>query len=231
MAVAVQRRSRGRRRAISRASDGVAPDLLADEEERRLHAGRGEQLEHGRRALRVRAVVERQRVAARRRPCGPRRRAGAAARAARRPGPGAGSRRRARRARTRAPLRRSGDSGCDDRGQTWSNWCWESRRPSAASTLYSLGIALQAMDAKEAPARRAPASGARLAACCAARAGCSAPASRSSAGRCSSSRCCWRRSWSSSRRSRPACSCCWSSPSACSASTPGAASTWRLSRS
>jgi len=36
-------------------------DLLADEEERRGHACRCEQLEHGGRALRMRAVVERER--------------------------------------------------------------------------------------------------------------------------------------------------------------------------
>ena len=96
-----------------------------------------------------------------------------------------------------------------------------------ASTFYSLGIALQAMDAKEAPheehlrlalvrglLRRArwltghgpvdprlAAAGAWL--------------------------CCWRRSWWCSRRSPRACSCCCSSASGCSASTPGAPSTWR----
>ncbi len=39
---------------------GPALDLLADEEERRAGAGGGERVEHGRRALRMRAVVERQ---------------------------------------------------------------------------------------------------------------------------------------------------------------------------
>ena len=42
-----------------------------------------------------------------------------------------------------------------------------------ASTLYSLGIALQAMDAKRGAPRGAPAPGAGLAACSGARAGCS----------------------------------------------------------
>ena len=42
---------------------GVAPDLLADEEERRPDLVRGEDLEHGRRALGVRPVVEGERVA------------------------------------------------------------------------------------------------------------------------------------------------------------------------
>ncbi len=78
-----------------------------------------------------------------------------------------------------------------------------------ASTLYSLGIALQAMDAKEAPARGAPAPGARAGGllrrgALAARHG----RCRSSAGRCRSSRCCWPRWWSCSRRSPPGCSCC-----------------------
>ncbi len=41
----------------------VAPNLLADEEERRLGTLAREYLEHRRRALRVRAVVERERVA------------------------------------------------------------------------------------------------------------------------------------------------------------------------
>ena len=48
---------------ISPRERGVALDLLADEEERRAHAGAREQLEHRRRALRVRAVVEGERVA------------------------------------------------------------------------------------------------------------------------------------------------------------------------
>ena len=42
----------------------VAQHLLADQEERRRHTLAREDLQHRRRALRVRAVVERQRVAA-----------------------------------------------------------------------------------------------------------------------------------------------------------------------
>ena len=59
---------------------GVAPHLLADEEEGRAARRCARQdLEHRGRALRVRAVVEGERVAARRWPCGPRLRAARAA--------------------------------------------------------------------------------------------------------------------------------------------------------
>ena len=46
-----------------RGQPGVAPDLLADEEERRCAPRRREDLEHGRSPLRVGSVVERERVA------------------------------------------------------------------------------------------------------------------------------------------------------------------------
>ena len=45
-------------------------------------------------------------------------------------------------------------ASCDDRGLTWSNWCSASLPRSAPRRLYSLGIALQAMDAKRGAARR-----------------------------------------------------------------------------
>ena len=51
---------------------GVAPHLLADEEEGRPHTRSGEDLEHRRGALAVRPVVEGERIAACRSPCDPR---------------------------------------------------------------------------------------------------------------------------------------------------------------
>ena len=100
-----------------------------------------------------------------------------------------------------------------------------------ASTLYSLGIALQAVDAKEAPARGVPAPGA-----CALPARAHALAGRhrpvdprlAAAGRRPAARSAGRRA---AGARRPACSCCCSSRSACSASTPAATSTWRWARS
>ncbi len=50
---------------------GIAQHLLADEEERRAHPLAREDLEHRWRSLRVWAVVERERVAASTRRCGP----------------------------------------------------------------------------------------------------------------------------------------------------------------
>ena len=67
----------------------VAGDLLADEEERRPHAAVGEHLEHGRRALGVRAVVEGQGHPGPGRACGRRSPSGAPQRRRRRrPAPG-----------------------------------------------------------------------------------------------------------------------------------------------
>ena len=57
MAVAVQRDRMAGGGDLGRQRPGP-PHLLADQEERRLHAGGREQLEHRGRALRMRAVVE-----------------------------------------------------------------------------------------------------------------------------------------------------------------------------
>ncbi len=75
-------------------------DLLADEEERRVRAGAGEDLEYRGRALRMRAVVERQRDTRR-------------VRAAQRHAQDAGHRRHDRRERRQRPCGAHGEAGAE----------------------------------------------------------------------------------------------------------------------
>ena len=62
MAVAVQGHAMPGRDDLRREA-GISLDLLADQEERRRHTGVGQRGEHRGRALGVRAVVERERIA------------------------------------------------------------------------------------------------------------------------------------------------------------------------